>query len=270
MYIYYYNVGILELNQNNYKAAEKNFRQSAELLRLLMGEDNALMSEIYFPFAKSLRRMGKFDEAFQVVKKGIEANTVNAALGRPAEGNDIIQPNIHFKLLSEKVMLYVDLFEQDKKEEHLLKAYNIFKESEPLLKEVNKFYTNLEDRIQHSEALSLFYQQATRIAYRLFEITGEEQYARSCFYYSESNRAQNLAQAVNDELALQFADLPDSLRKKEYRLRISLSHLRSQLLEARNPQDQIRTDSLQNTFYATNQEYQSFLVFFLLKKPSIL
>lgn len=268
MYIYYYNVGILELNRNNYKAAEKNFRQSAELLRLLMGENNGLMSEIYFPLAKSLRHMGKFDEAFQVLEKGMKANTVNAALGKPAEGNDIIQPNIHFKLLSEKAMLYVDLFERDKKEENLLKAYNIFKDTEPLLKEVNKFYTNFEDRIQHSEALSLFYQQATRIAYRLFEITGDEQYARSCFYYSESNRAQTLAQAVNDELALQFADLPDSLRKKEYRLRIALSHLRAQLLEARNTQNQIRTDSLQNTFYATNQEYQSFLVFLENKFPN--
>ena len=75
------------------------------------------------------------------------------------------------------------------------------------------------------------YEKSTRVAMKLYEVTGNESYKKQAFTFSEKSKAGVLLTALRDSEARQFAGLSDSLVEYERTLKIDLAFYDKMLAE---------------------------------------
>lgn len=78
-----------------------------------------------------------------------------------------------------------------------------------------------------AEKANAVYEEAIHTAPELSRLTREPQYKEQAFLFAEKAKGAVLWKALLDSRAKQFAGIPDSLLKKEQRLRVELAMIRA-------------------------------------------
>ena len=114
------------------------------------------------------------------------------------------------------------------------------------------------------------YEGATRVANQLYKEEGNTLHQYQAFRFTEKSKAVLLAEALQESEALRFADIPDSLLKKERALKIDLSHCDAQLQKRKLQKEDYYTNliqELENRFFNLNREYETLVKHFEKEYP---
>lgn len=117
---------------------------------------------------------------------------------------------------------------------------------------------NREDQIRFTAATRAVYTGGIDNCFELFEATSDRQYLEKAFYFSEKYSEAVLRQAIADDQALQFADLPPAVLKQESELKAKQAETELQLIQALQAQDDDRQIEQRNHLFEIKTEYRQF------------
>ncbi|MEL6562588.1 MAG: hypothetical protein AAFQ94_30745, partial [Bacteroidota bacterium] len=108
-------------------------------------------------------------------------------------------------------------------------AINYLKKAEKTLSTGQSGYKNQYDRIKVASVTKELYKRAVDAYYQLYAVTNKQQFVDSAFYYSELSKSAALMESVNDNLAIQSTNIPDSLSIGIESLRNQLSYITTKI-----------------------------------------
>lgn len=107
-----------------------------------------------------------------------------------------------------------------------------------------------------AEKANAVYEEAIHTAPELSRLTREPQYKEQAFLFAEKAKGAVLWKALLDSRAKQFAGIPDSLLKKEQRLRVELAYYDTRLQEEKlktENRDSLLIRDFENRYFELNR-----------------
>jgi len=139
-------------------------------------------------------------------------------------------------ILQEKARILYDQHQKNDSIYHLSSAFDTYLSACEVIKEIRQGIRSNDSKNELSERTISVYEEAIGNAYALYEQTGDKSYLKTAFQLAESNKAQLLLESLNEQAALGFSGIPDSLAKKEKSLRLFLAALEDKALrDGRSP-----------------------------------
>lgn len=134
---------------------------------------------------------------------------------------------------------------------------------------IRSSYQSQESRLFLSENEYPVYAEAVRVAVRLYERTGKQEYFEKGFEFSERSRAANFQTMLRELQAKEFSGLPDSLIRKDTEIKSEISAYEGFIFAEKSaPEpDQKKINMWKDKVFALNQEYQQMLELFETKYP---
>ena len=126
-----------------------------------------------------------------------------------------------------------------------------------LIEQIRKKYQADADRQKLFEDASKVYENGIAMAIRLYNITGDESYLKKGFQFSEKSKAFVLINSLNENIAIKFADLPDSIFEKEQLLKAEISHLETRVLRAKVSGNLQQIETFQSELFRLTNELEA-------------
>ncbi len=288
----YFNMSTVWKALGNSDSALSYIRRSAQIRKADLGTDNNRTGDSYGEWAEQLLAMGKFTEAGELFQQCLGMYQASLSPTHPhlawsramlAEIN-LNQGNIHEGLLwvSEgwKPFLvgdgpvpksvnipantyFLDLFavqsklywveyQDNKSYLSLIHSLEASQQGVALVRQIrNQIGSESSRSAVVSQATPLFDQGITA-AYELYALTCEEKWVDIALKLAAENKAVILAEALQQQRALQFSGIPDSLLKEEARIRTDISFFEQRLMDGAATEAADRVQLFQ-----TKQAYQA-------------
>ncbi|MEM9547928.1 MAG: CHAT domain-containing tetratricopeptide repeat protein [Bacteroidota bacterium] len=227
--------------RTKYYRATKNYELSIasiqEAIRLAeeTGARNSIPSKArrQIEFAKTLIENGKDDEALIVVQQGLQILSPTWKgkdhLESPKSDQLFDKPDALI-LLQEKGRILNRKHKETEDNSYLNSSYRTYLIACDVIRDVRQGIRSTDSRNDLSETAISVYEEAIDVAYELSKRTGKEDFIATAFRLAESNKAQLLLENLNEQEALGYAGLPDTLRAKEHDMRIYLAALEDRAL----------------------------------------
>lgn len=245
------NLGMMYLSGKRYEEAEQQFRESLRLLAEAKTGRGKTATLTYKHLAELYREQGAFESAKQAIRQSLWANGIS--LTKETAQTESIRSLVLNERYSNVYLVSVSLSILD---EIYAAEYAATKEMEILKKQhdnlllyaqyVEKMTTGFQtagDKLWQMYQSNDEYQRGLEVAKRLADLTGEQQWLEEALFYMESNKAALLGNAMKNNTAYVFGNVPEEYLAQGKALRKEASSLQKQLEEALllDNQGQVRT-----------------------------
>jgi len=218
-----------------------------------------LRSKRNIELTKTLIQNAEFEQALIVVSNGLQvlAPTFkdNGIHSNPLPEFFLDKPDALI-LLQEKARILNEKYLQNDSLKYLKSSFDTYVIACDVIKDVRQGIRSTDSKNDLSERSISVYEEAIHVAYKLFNITKDEEYIFIAFKLAESNKAQLLLENLNEQEARGFAGIPDSLSAKEKGQRLYLAALEDRAI--REGRDSDNYDKIFQIRQKINQ-FSSFL-----------
>ena len=161
-------------------------------------------------------------------------------------------------ILAKKGDVLFKLYEKTSQDNYLLASATAFNLAIRLFDELKTNYSYDESKLFISGQSNFIFQQALRVAYKLYEQTGDVAYLSNAFYYSEKTKYSTLLEAYR-EAVLRNETVPKSIVDKQIRIKEALEEKNRTLyaLKQKDTTKLLNTDVLNAAIFDLNREYDS-------------
>jgi CHAT domain-containing protein len=137
----------------------------------------------------------------------------------------------------------------------LMSSFNTYLVACDVIRDVRQGIRSADSKNDLSENAISVYEEAIALAYEMFKKSGDESFITTAFKLAESNKAQLLLENLNEQEALGYAGIPDSLSRKDKDLRLYLATLEDRAIRkgSNNLNDEL--------IFKTKQELDRFAAF---------
>ena len=133
------------------------------------------------------------------------------------------------EILKYKALDLQSLATRQNKEQNLHAALSTLKLAVVFIEKLKTGYLYENSKLKLAEQEHQTYLSIIDIAYSLYEISGNDQYAQTAFRYSELSKYSLLREIKNEEQSRILAGIPDSIRNNEHEVKQEIGALRKRI-----------------------------------------
>lgn len=252
----YYNIAEADYNLKNYENALLNFEKAAKIGEHVYSENNYDLASNYNGIAMSLDELGQHEEARRYYFKALEESIP----GYVWNGNSMAPPEIATYLRFDEVFASLlglaNSFQRTKVAGDMKAAIGFINVAKNLLNAHKRNFTIKSDKITIARSAKKLADLAIVINYSLFEIEKDESYLSAIFEWSEYVKGTTLLSTISDNLAMELANIPNSLVKQELKFRTEKDSLKT--LIASGEEDK-GSSKLQTALLNLENQHQNFI-----------
>jgi len=258
--ITYLNMGIEYLRNKNLQRAHDCFQQTLNKGKKIFGTHHPIISEALQGMGQFYLLQNKINKALQSFQKAIAALTLDFKSKNIYDNPKIENIRDELRLLnalSSKAEALERRFDYDRKSiNDLIHAIKTYELAINLINQISTGYNAESAKLLLGENTHLIFNKAIKLALRIYEQTSEKKYKELAFMFSEKSKSSILRAILLDSKAKKFANIPDSLLRKEHRVKIDIGFAKKQLFEMMNNDrlaNSSKIDLLQNKLFSLNR-----------------
>ncbi|PID89744.1 MAG: hypothetical protein CSA05_00720 [Bacteroidia bacterium] len=253
----YGNLGSAYGKKGSHKIAISYFQKAIEIKEKALREGRYTdIANEYFGLALSNEKLGYTDKCFEYLQKALYANSNNFSdtlnLNSYPSFSNNIDKNLTIQIANSKGIFFLQKYEEENNKADLHSAYKAYLYCDTVIEKLRKTVTSQKDKLEIGKNAFAVYENAIKTCFVLYKLTKEVEYSQKAFYFSEKNRARVLTEELTDLKVKKTGNIPDSLLKKEYKLKIDISNCQNLIHSAKTNDDLATIDSLQ---FAASREF---------------
>jgi len=233
------NLGSDYSNNGEYKKGIKALEASLNIQKNIYGENSRMYDYAanYENLGEIYDKTGDYEEAilhFQLALQNLTNNFHQKDIyqnPKPSDSLYVYHKIDLIRVLHLKANAAFKKYQQTDDNNYLILAEKIYNTAFDFHNQLPQQITTQESRLFQAKVIVPFIENALAIAYELQQT--QQQAPETAYRFMEKNKATVLLQAINENRALQYAGLPDSLLNQEKELRESITAYRQQLNDAR-------------------------------------
>jgi len=197
---------------NNHKQANADLEKSLQIYRNTRDKDNSVFISLYLEIAESKLDIGDV--------KGAEVN-VEKAFNLIPDQNETkkLSPHLLPKAYYLKALTGI---KKDSSLSSVINALHNLEKSIDYLKVHKQIYLDEESKLMLYAAHEMTFELAEKLAFTLYETTGEELWLEKLFTLTEENKTILLRSRLQNFSSLDYAGVPDSILARERQLESKL------------------------------------------------
>lgn len=126
-------------------------------------------------------------------------------------------------------------FKKSAQEKDLNAAQRIFALYDRMVGNVNRTYILQRNKVKTDSLARLIYENAIELHFGMYQNDNDPEHIKRAFRYSETSKNSAILQTVGGANVFTFADVPDSLTQREYRIKSRLKYWKKNLHDAHDP-----------------------------------
>lgn len=229
----YTSLGISIEKKGDFSQAYEYYQKSQKIALQTMDKFHPNLATILINYANHFGQQKKYDQALDSLQAGLailsKGHTTSDLSSNPTL-EEVSSPVFLLKGLALKARLIMKRYENQSQSMGDLKlAYNTYRYTDQLLDQVRTGFEQKGSKENLARSFMSTYEGGIHAALELFEQTGEENYFQQAFLFSEKNKANLLYEAIQEQKARLFANIPDSLLDKEIELREAIATVNKEI-----------------------------------------
>ncbi len=237
-----YNIlGNIKLKQGAYQDALQCFDKSAALFDTTKAVVDVENLKTFLGKAKTLRKLGAFDEALDLCQMMIvhlvdNFDDRNVSMN-PDLGHYIRDKRLLLNTLRLKSMIYVEKYKEAQEVAVLELAHKTDVISAGLIEEIRKSLQTEESKTFIADQNYELIEAALSTTFKLYSHTEHKKYLDDAFNFFEISKASLLKENLFDKQFKLFTNIPDSLKEKEAQLISEIKFLENRLYKVKYQAD---------------------------------
>ncbi len=259
----YNNYAQFLVNKNDYGKALEFYNKSLGILDKKVPEKHTYkghcyqnLGELYIELKEYKKALGYFQKSLISKIHGFNDTSIYS---NPAS-SALLDIKLLY-LLKSKAFTFEKLSQEENEERNLIAAFNTLELNVKLIEQLRCGYLYGGSKLKLSENENDTYKALIRIAAKLYEKTGQPNYAGAAFKYSEKSKYAVLREFYNEKAQMKAASVPDSLYVRQKNTRVRLNSLRFQIGDENSlpKPDEEKLKRLREQLFDETQKYESLL-----------
>ncbi len=256
----YNNIATAYLQSGKLDSALVFYNQSLDIYYKVFGHQHPYLALIHNSIGDVNILLGNHAQAIECYGKAIEANHENFNRQTDVLPNKsgFYDQNIFVNSLLSRATAYTQQYLQNKNSEALTTALKHFQLCDELIVSMRRSAITQTDKMNLGAIAAKCYEGALEICTEMLNgnLSGEQRklYEQQAFTYIEKSKSNSLLESMAGQDAMQLANIPTELQKKESQLSANVLYFEKLLAEKPRNSAQIR-DSL----FSANRAYDSFI-----------
>lgn len=251
----YANLGQAYAKKEAYEKALDYYQKDLDINLKLLDGQHPFIGDTYTKIGETYAMDENYEKALQYYRRAIAVFVKN--YNRENSLQNIVLRNVIYpaqllttlRLYGRALQQYAD---QIGRQQPLQWALQTYLTATQLIDKLQRSYNREGSKFLLRKRTHDLYMRGTETAYKLLQQTGDARYKEYAFYFAEKSKSQILLEQLQDMNARSFANIPDSLIRRETNLRKHLTGLQQQLsLRVNNPQkeDSLKRIALQDSLF---------------------
>ncbi|WP_298544819.1 CHAT domain-containing tetratricopeptide repeat protein [uncultured Aquimarina sp.] len=243
-----YEFGQLYEQQDQYDQAIEYYEKNLAIALQNFGLKNQNTSEAYIEIARIQLVNKEYQQAIDTYHKSIIAGSKkfnDTNIDAIPENKDYFNGDTQLTALYGKAKAIKLLAKTQNDVQNVELAYQHFFTCDAILDETRISYQSAEDKMSLEKNAKQLYQEAISTALWLNQKTGDDNYLKDAFYFSEKNKSRLLNEQLRKTKATNFAGVPSDKIKEIEEVKTKLAKYTSKLYEYKGNQDTINTKEIQ-------------------------
>lgn len=235
----YAGLGESYLAQNQPEKALHFLYKARAVSLQLYGTHHPKLAFVNTLIGKTFSHLYQLDSAFDYYDQAIEAALPDDKhkpweLFPKVNQHALIAQHILMEALNGKAEAFYLQYKMHQQEDtaSLHAAYKIYSHLSGFIDEMRNAYQREESKLFLSGIARPVYAKALEVAWHLFQMTGDVQFARQAFSFSEKSKYVLLSDFLNDIAAKYTAGLPEEVLEKEQNMKSQIAYLEKKVFEA--------------------------------------
>jgi CHAT domain-containing protein/Tfp pilus assembly protein PilF len=232
----YNNLGYTYLRQKSFDMSLDYLNRAEQIASELYGRHHPFLARVFNNIGKVYEEKGEFRNALAAFQKAIIA-AVPTFTDLLTTANPEGMPSLSDELLLTALLGKAKLFEiessgNSERPDALYAAFDSYQAAAEVIRRAMTVIRTDDSKISLSEKAHEVYEGGIRTAWELHRATGGIHFLYEAFRLAEANKSTVLWQVITDSNARSFADIPDSLLRRETDLRRDISYYESEMLKS--------------------------------------
>ncbi len=214
----YQNYSRLLILGDHPEKGKKYLTKALEIYRHQYGERHPKTARCYLIYELYYWKKGMPDSALYYIQQSLIANSPEFSsedFSKNPRPEDVLSKDVLLMSLKDKARTLEMLSDTKQNIQYLKEALQAQQEAVDLVLIIRKSFFNAQSKALLAAHEEETYQNAFRLAVRLYQATGNRKYLGLAFRFSEENRATGLLAAIRTNRAITFAGIPDSVVRAE-------------------------------------------------------
>ncbi len=250
--------------------AIRDFRKAIKVFRKLYGEHNPNIINPYLNLANLYSSASNNDSALFYIIKSINSNYKNYnyfTLDQKIKLNGYFDGIRLLQSIKSISAIYLSKYKQDSATADLYKAYKYINLGDKLISDLRKSYFAKEDKLRLNSEISEIFDDAIEICYLMYTkklFDNNKNFIDKIYYFMERNKTSTLLQALKNSKLQKVADVPDSLLKKENKIRKNINIYNQKISEATTDQEE---NFYREKLITQQQNYKNIILYYKKNYP---
>lgn len=263
-----HNIGSTHFKMGNSQQAIKHHRQAADIFRKAFGRKSLGLGSTYKAVGDAYSQQQKLDEALDFYQKALIAldyGFEDSSLSALPNLENVVSNGYLSMALDAKAQALVRRAEQARhshqREEDLKIALSTYDKFLEHAVKTRRNYKTDQSKLDQARRVAQVQESAIAAALDLHRLTGDDEYRRRAFHYSETGKALLLLEALQETNAKKFAGIADSLLEQERQMRLTLAYNRMQLQleKLKAPKDSLKVVTWEERCLSESEKYDALL-----------
>ncbi|MDP6852625.1 MAG: CHAT domain-containing protein [Candidatus Marinimicrobia bacterium] len=269
------NFGKMYRMQTNYNKAIQYYHQSNQYYYQIFNEKHPSIAENYIELGKTFFDQGEIDSSLFYLDKAGTLLHLPLEIENINETSDVVHKDMGLTLLQYQTNTLLKEAEfpiSGNQEKYLLEQVILKCEmSVGIIHEIRKSFLFSQSKYLLSETIQGIYANGVKSAYRLYNLTGQDQYLEIALRFSEYSRASIFRETIAAYENTMYANIPEDIIHTINRMKSDISYYQNEInLEEGNPApeiDVLHLAHLQNLQFSLISKYDSYMQFIKLEYP---
>lgn len=228
----------LAFDQKNYKQSEALYQKSNERHLQVFGDKPSLqLAANYLGLAKNYAAQNELGQALSYSTRAAaylhrSEETLPVDSWSLNKDTPLLSESTMLRVLSFRARLLHRLYREKQARRYLEDVLALIDYAHPLLEQLRLEYSEDADKAQLFADFYQLYQVAVAAYLDLYELTESPEAYAKAFEFAEANKSILLMEAMQNEQALAYGGLPDSLITEEKQLKLRLQQYTKKWIEA--------------------------------------
>lgn len=262
----YSNLANFFFKEKEYDKALEYSRKGLNIYEKVLGEDHAYcasplntMSSIYIEKGQALKSMPLTIRSLQVnsIEK-FECDSFGLAILDQYDKCTYANPFRAIHSLKMMTNATYQLYLNTNDQIYLERAIKFSEITVKLIQKTQINLTNKKDKLKLLTEIPETTQQGILYSQTLYKITNDKKYLELGIYFAENNKSIILNSAIQNDNAMRFGEIPDTLITEEKRFKEDLASLKKGLIEAVEKKDSLQISTIRVNLIKQQQEQNVF------------
>lgn len=252
----------LAFDQGNYEQSKSLYQKSKERHLAVFGDKADLqLSDNYLGLAKNHAAQKQWSEALNYSARAtaylyVHSKNPASATWSFDANKAMLSKSAMLKVLSFRARLLHRLYREKLKQSYLEEVLQLIDYAHPLLEKLRLDYSEDADKTQLFTNFQQLYQVAVAAYLDAYELKGDASAYARAFEFAEANKSILLMETLQNEQALAYGGLPDSLIAVEQQLQARIHQYDKKWIEAESAKQEEKVAVYQKELLELKQHYE--------------